>query len=1057
MSDLVLVEIQQRLENLIQEVEPLRYGLRRAFALTDSDPDMSIVRMRKVLEAIVRDLYEKHVGNPRKATLENQLHELVSKELFPKKLEGFADAVRKTGNRGAHDEDEQLFVYSSDDAHRILMNLSPIVEWYVQVGGKGLPIPKAIVLGQRQAKEPRVGAKGAAPNAQVQSARELATKPSPIHFDQAGRLYQLPPLPSHFTDRDKELADLLEAIRAQTEAPAGRGTTCVVGIRGMPGIGKTALALRLAHHISDQFRDAQLFIDMHGYDHRGNSRSVSAALAHCIQSFNDENTPPENLDLLRANYLSSLRGRNVLIMCDNVAPSPALSLLLPPTGSLLILTSRDELELEGLNLIRLGMLKRNDSIALLRSLCSRLKTESSAMVDALAASSGDIAEVVRVNAGTLNKNVYLTTRTLLERLGDKTLRMKALDASLAVSCEHLDPDLRDAWFQLSIFQGDFSIDASAAVWGVSYYEATERLGRLEGASLIQPPGSNRRIQLHDLLREFADTRLDVNGRIAAENNQACHYIEVLKELDTQFLAGGESMLSSLQRFDAERLNIEVAVERLVARSRGEAAPYSFSQLLGRLVAAGPHILEFRVSQSKRRVWLGDAIDAARKIGDRSQQCRHSAFLGLALTDLKEVIEGRALLESAVSLARDVQDKQLEGDACSFLGTNRQAESDFATASQLHEKALEIHRSVGDKRGEANDLANLGATCGGPLDTQLAHLREAVRIARSIGNPRTEAFALGFMSIAYRQNGMQEEAVTCARDAARIRREIGDLRFEIADLERLVAAGWDEATHEKEIAPFVERLIDLHRETGSRESELVVMCILAAIHTRAHRVDPALKLTLTVRKQIDTGTELGTALKRNLGVVADRLIAEADRINSDGSTRSEISVGIGAAQEARLLYQTLSLESREADALFTLGYAKATAGTDPKTEDDLRSAIDHYEECRRLRQRLGESKGEGDALGNLGDAWQSLGDWKTALRYSRMALKIRRACKDGAGEGLDLANIAIDFSNLGHLKGAIRIGARALPLLEQANSRHIATVRALLESWRAGDEGGALPR
>ena len=311
-------------------------------------------------------------------------------------------------------------------------------------------------------------------------------------------IHQLPPLPAYFTNRVKELACLVEAIRNQSQFSQGSGGTCVVGIRGIPGIGKTALALRLAHQITDQFPGGQLFIDMHGYDSRAAPRPVIDALAHCIRSFNPEASLPRNNESLRASYLSVLRGRRCLLLCDNVAPSEDLSLLLPPAGCMVILTSRDHLELEGLDPIRLDTLERHDSVLLLRSLCSRLKNEPPSVLDELASRSGDISEALRVNAGTLAKNAFLSVGNLLEQLRNQGRQAEPLRSSLTISYEHLDPALRCDWRRLAVFQGDFSIDAAAAIWRVPYSEAMERLGRLEAASLVQPPEGTGRVRLRPL-------------------------------------------------------------------------------------------------------------------------------------------------------------------------------------------------------------------------------------------------------------------------------------------------------------------------------------------------------------------------------------------------------------------------------------------------------------------------------------------------------------------------------------------------------------------------------
>jgi hypothetical protein len=74
--------------------------------------------------------------------------------------------------------------------------------------------------------------------------------------------YSLPPDTAAFTGRDGELDRITAAV---TDAAGAGGVVAIHAIGGMPGAGKTALAVHAAHLLRDRFPDRQLFIDLHAH------------------------------------------------------------------------------------------------------------------------------------------------------------------------------------------------------------------------------------------------------------------------------------------------------------------------------------------------------------------------------------------------------------------------------------------------------------------------------------------------------------------------------------------------------------------------------------------------------------------------------------------------------------------------------------------------------------------------------------------------------------------------------------------------------------------------
>ncbi len=86
--------------------------------------------------------------------------------------------------------------------------------------------------------------------------------PAPAAPAPAAVRYSLPPDTAAFTGREEELA----RIAAPAALAAGPGGVIAIrAIGGMPGVGKTALAVHAAHLLAGRFPDRQLFVNLHAH------------------------------------------------------------------------------------------------------------------------------------------------------------------------------------------------------------------------------------------------------------------------------------------------------------------------------------------------------------------------------------------------------------------------------------------------------------------------------------------------------------------------------------------------------------------------------------------------------------------------------------------------------------------------------------------------------------------------------------------------------------------------------------------------------------------------
>jgi transcriptional regulator with XRE-family HTH domain len=161
----------------------------------------------------------------------------------------------------------------------------------------------------------------------------------------------LPPAVADFTGREHEVASVLELL-APDSPQAHTATVVISAVAGKPGIGKTTLAVHVAHRLRTQFPDGQLYVNLRGT--LAQPLAVGEVLARFLRALGVEGTSiPDELEERAERYRTLLADRRMLVVLDNAAGEAQVRPLLPgsPTCRVLI-TSRARLTgLEGAQLV----------------------------------------------------------------------------------------------------------------------------------------------------------------------------------------------------------------------------------------------------------------------------------------------------------------------------------------------------------------------------------------------------------------------------------------------------------------------------------------------------------------------------------------------------------------------------------------------------------------------------------------------------------------------------------------------------------------------------------
>jgi DNA-binding SARP family transcriptional activator len=325
---------------------------------------------------------------------------------------------------------------------------------------------------------------------------------------------QLPRDLPDFRGREAE-ADRLAGLLGEA-APAPGGAPVAV-ISGKGGIGKTALAVRVARRLSAVYRDGQLFAGLRGSE-RGPAPPESV-LADFLEALGVATAAvPRTLEGRVALFRSLTAGRRLLVVLDDAASEGQVEPLLPADSSCgVLITSRSRATgLPGSHLVGLEVLDPAHSVGLLSAIIGRdrVLAERGAARE-LASLCGGLPLALRIAGARLAARPHWPLARLVARLADEHRRLDELThgglnvrARFALSYEPLDWTAQAMLRRLSLLGvPDFPASVGAVLVGCSTADAEDICERLVDAQLLDlagpHPGGEIRYRFHGLMRAFA--------------------------------------------------------------------------------------------------------------------------------------------------------------------------------------------------------------------------------------------------------------------------------------------------------------------------------------------------------------------------------------------------------------------------------------------------------------------------------------------------------------------------------------------------------------------------
>lgn len=589
--------------------------------------------------------------------------------------------------------------------------------------------------------------------------------------------HNLPADPTPFIGRAGQRAEINRLL----------AKTRLLTLAGPGGIGKTRLALRAAADLLDDFDNGVFFVSLAPIRSAGHIvQTIAEAIGFPLS------TEEEPIDQL----LSHLRRRQLLLVMDNfehlLDGAGVIGEILQGAPRVKVLaTSREKLRLQGetvLNITGMDFPNREPPDGLLAYDAVQLFLQGVCRVhphfEPIASDLRHLAHICQMvegmplaielaaawteilSLGEISDELQRGLDILTTEMRDVPERHRSIRAVFDHSWSLLDQTERGIFMRLSVFRGGFTREAAQQVAGASL----QSLSGLVTKSILRHDPTSRRFEMHELLRQYAQERLEESPEASGSAHEAhADYYASFMQQRWQHLKD-HRQVAALAEINADIENVRTAWRcRVSQRNSAQMRMFvnSFwlvywirgwyhagAELFGEAVEAlsewhgeqeaedlGPLAL---AHQGAFLAWLGlsrqgyelaeegvtilTGLDCPEELTMASVDlCLNTYFLNLPA-------EFEETSHKLLKIATELDDKWLVAFSLYPLSLVTLQQQDHAEARRLAESSLKINEEIGNPSGSTLPLLVLGhvALALGEYTEAKEYYLRCLRTAEEVG-------------------------------------------------------------------------------------------------------------------------------------------------------------------------------------------------------------------------------------------------------------------------------------------------------------------------------------